>query len=485
MAKQFSRAIRYWGHPKPIWVFAVIGLLLAWPYLSSSRPAPMPHAGFKLLHHSKPPDVDRLALAATGPVTRLVPQGNVKAIVLLLSDRDGWTATMQHDAKVLSGAGIAVAGVDTPRLLRRLAGSRASCISLNWSLSLLAKDFEHRLGLPVYMRPILAGRGLGGDVTFASLAQSPNIFRGGVSLGFDGQLPASKAWCTNRRPLASRLSGAHAGWQLRTGQSFTTPWVAIASRERERAIVRRFLPTLPHSSLRLQAGDALLSAILPMAEAPMAKRASASDTTIEALPLDTMVNPASRSTPYMAVFYSGDGGWVGFDRNMASALADHGVPVVGIDSLSYFWNKRRPTDAAADLARVINHYRHLWGRRQVILVGFSFGADNLPFIANALPKRLHPDIARISLLGLSDSTDFQFHLESWLDMTQSDAMPTVPAIMGIRDMPVQCVRGTVEADSACNAIPKGRAIQSILPGDHHFGRDFSRIAHTILAGLET
>jgi len=191
----------------------------------------MPHAGFKLLHHAKPPDVDRLALAATGPVTRLVPQGNVKAIVLLLSDRDGWTATMQHDAKVLSGAGIAVAGVDTPRLLRRLAGSRASCISLNWSLSLLAKDFEHRLGLPVYMRPILAGRGLGGDVTFASLAQSPNIFRGGVSLGFDGQLPASKAWCTNRRPLASRLSGAHAGWQLRTGQSFTTPWVVIASRD--------------------------------------------------------------------------------------------------------------------------------------------------------------------------------------------------------------------------------------------------------------
>jgi type IV secretory pathway VirJ component len=40
----------------------------------------------------------------------------------------------------------------------------------------------------------------------------------------------------------------------------------------------------------------------------------------------------------MAVMYSGDGGWVGLDRDVAAVLAKAGVPVVGIDSLSYFWS---------------------------------------------------------------------------------------------------------------------------------------------------
>src|ERR1044072_2500007 len=98
MATEFSRAIRRSGHPGAFLVFAVIGLLLAW---SSDAPS-LPHAAFHPPHRYRPPDAELKALAETGPVTRLIPQGNVRGVILLLSDRDGWTAAMQHDAKLLS-----------------------------------------------------------------------------------------------------------------------------------------------------------------------------------------------------------------------------------------------------------------------------------------------------------------------------------------------------------------------------------------------
>src|SRR5262245_15972823 len=63
----------------------------------------------------------------------------------------------------------------------------------------------------------------------------------------------------------------------------------------------------------------------------------------------------------LAVFYSGDGGWAKVDRGVAGRLAQAGVPVVGYDSLLYFWTARTPVSAAADLASVLQHYMAAWG----------------------------------------------------------------------------------------------------------------------------
>ena len=86
--------------------------------------------------------------------------------------------------------------------------------------------------------------------------------------------------------------------------------------------------------------------------------------------------------------------------------------IVGIDSLRYFWSERRPDAAAADLSRIIAHYGEAWGRRRIILVGYSFGADALPFLYNRLPEADRQAVARISLLALSRSADFEVHVGS-------------------------------------------------------------------------
>lgn len=45
----------------------------------------------------------------------------------------------------------------------------------------------------------------------------------------------------------------------------------------------------------------------------------------------------------MAIIYSGDGGWRDIDSEVGGYLQGEGVPVVGVDSLRYFWTERLPT----------------------------------------------------------------------------------------------------------------------------------------------
>ena len=121
----------------------------------------------------------------------------------------------------------------------------------------------------------------------------------------------------------------------------------------------------------------------------------------------------------------------------------------------------------------------------MILLGYSFGADDLPFIVNAMPPTLKPAIARLSMLGLDQSADFQFHLDSWLDVSGANSLPTLPEIERTRDISMQCIRGDSETDSACLTIPSGVVRQVVLPGGHHFGGNANAVVAAVLDGVKT
>ncbi|MEJ1962513.1 MAG: AcvB/VirJ family lysyl-phosphatidylglycerol hydrolase [Gammaproteobacteria bacterium] len=80
-----------------------------------------------------------------------------------------------------------------------------------------------------------------------------------------------------------------------------------------------------------------------------------------------------------AVLLSGDGGWAGLDKEVAGALSAQGVPVAGVDSLRYFWKSRTPAGLATDIDRIIRYYAYQWKKKRVLLIGYSQGADVLPF----------------------------------------------------------------------------------------------------------
>ena len=230
------------------------------------------------------------------------------------------------------------------------------------------------------------------------------------------------------------------------------------------------------------------AAFTPMLEAPETAQSAShnpASASVDDLPLNLVTNAQAPRSNTMAVMYSGDGGWAGLDRDMAARLAASGIPVVGVDSLDYFWIAKSPVQAGSDLGRIISHFSQQWQRPKVILLGYSFGADDLLFIVNAMPPTLKPAIARMSMLGLDQSADFQFHLASWLDVSGANSLPTVPEIAGTRGISMQCIRGEQESDSACTAIPPGIAREVVLPGGHHFGGNADALVAAVLDGINT
>lgn len=222
----------------------------------------------------------------------------------------------------------------------------------------------------------------------------------------------------------------------------------------------------------------------PMAAAqgqmPEAPPAAAADS-IGDLPLRVFA-PRGAPDDAMVVMVTGDGGWATLDRTVGDSLAAHGMPVVGLNAHHYFSTQRTPDGASQDLQRVIQHYMALWGRDRVVLVGYSRGAETLPFMISRLPADLLAHVAVIALIGPAPNANFKFHfVDLFKDEHRKDDLMTVPEIEKLRGLNVLCFYGKNEKESACRELPDGVATLVELPGGHHFGGKYAEIAARIVA----
>jgi type IV secretory pathway VirJ component len=167
---------------------------------------------------------------------------------------------------------------------------------------------------------------------------------------------------------------------------------------------------------------------------------------------------------------------------VGTALAQAGVPTVGIDSLRYFWKSKPPETIAADLTRIIDHFARTWKVRNVALIGYSFGADVLPATYNQLAPAEKARVSLVSLLALSGWAAFQFDVGSWLDMNGDTSHPTLPDVARMPVSILQCIYGSDDDDSVCAKITGGADIV-MLDGGHHFDDDYAPLAKHIIARI--
>jgi type IV secretory pathway VirJ component len=179
----------------------------------------------------------------------------------------------------------------------------------------------------------------------------------------------------------------------------------------------------------------------------------------------------------MALMLSGDGGWASIDRKVAAGLVQRGVPVVGLDSLRYFWHERTPEQTARDVAAVISHYLEVWHCRQVQVVGYSFGADVAPFVINRLPPEVAAKIASLTLLEPSTSATFEIHISNWLPGVVTPGLPLAPELAKLQ-MPLLCVHGD-DDPGVCHGL--ARATVAHIGSGHHLGGDGVAIVERILS----
>jgi len=203
-------------------------------------------------------------------------------------------------------------------------------------------------------------------------------------------------------------------------------------------------------------------------------------TSLADLPLiEVKPNDSAAATDLFAILLSGDGGWAGLDKNVAAALAAKGIPVVGLDSLRYFWTARTPEGLATDVDRVLRYYAAHWKKSRALLIGYSQGADVLPFVMNRLPAASKQLVAQTVLMGLGENASFEFHLGNWLG-GERDAIPILPEARKLQAATTLCLYGADEHDSLCPQLPPASVHAQSLPGGHHFDGAYDELAALIL-----
>lgn len=183
------------------------------------------------------------------------------------------------------------------------------------------------------------------------------------------------------------------------------------------------------------------------------------------------------------LFYiSGDGGWNRFSTAFVQCLNKKGFPVIGLDAKEYFWNRKTPQQAAQAVANLLQPYLNRRIAPDLIFIGYSFGADVLPFIEPYLPKALGQRVKRTILLSPSSTTDFEVHLLYGLGFYPKR---DVPDAINHLSHPVTLVFGSEEDDFPLNRLYSNNRQVITLPGRHHYDGEVDTVIEHLLPQLKS
>jgi type IV secretory pathway VirJ component len=185
------------------------------------------------------------------------------------------------------------------------------------------------------------------------------------------------------------------------------------------------------------------------------------------LPLSLHANP---DTTKPLVFYiSGDGGFNRFSTSFMATLNKEGYAVIGLDAKNYFWSKKKPQEAATAIEEAITETNKDWKKKEIVLIGYSFGADVSPFMFTHFSAALSNKITHLILLSPSVKTDFEIHVLQMLGWGK-DAGESVPAEINKVSKPVTIIVGDDENEFPFDQLTiKNRQLIKMRGGHHYDG----------------
>ena len=416
------------------------------------------------------------------------PSGEVQRVVLFLSGEQGWNAQLSHSAQLLASQGALVAGIDSRALFANLERDGAECVFPDGDLENLSHFLQAYYRLPSYEPSVLVGYGAGATLSYAMLAQAPaETFAGGVSIDFCPALRLRKRLCEANSLHVVPVSKDRSKL---VPDKLEAPWIVLqmhAAGACRAAEAQRFVQGAPGSEIVLVSQDgksanweAALSAAVQRLDPPPRSRA-APPAELAGLPIvevpakqpgDDARHPdlgrrrMGRHRQGRCCFArrskaSQSSAWIRCDTSGKSAR-----------------RRARPTTSIASCATTWM----TWDRKDVVLIGYSQGADVLPFVVNRLPAQTRARVRLAAMLGLGERAVFEFHLANWLSQSD-DGLPIAPELQRMSDIRGLCVYSDEGDESSCPDAASGTLRAVNLPGGHHFGGDYDRVAALILEQL--
>jgi type IV secretory pathway VirJ component len=466
-----------------------------------------------------------MTFARFGTITLYGDTDRFTSVALFVSGDGGWNKGVIDMARSLAGMQALVVGIDIRHYLAELAKGKEKCSYPAADFEAVSKYVQKRLGKKSYLAPVLVGYSSGATLVYATLAQAPpGTFLGAISMGFCPDLPIDKPFCTGYGLQSARRQDDK-GYDFLPSTSLKAPWVAfqgdqdqVCDAKAVQAFVGKvdggrlvLLPKVGHGfavqknwlpQFRKQYADLSdhpdqaetnQGKTLPAAQSPSPPASpgqpvidspAAANDSLDDLPLVEL--PGAEGNQLLAVIITGDGGWAAIDRSIGETLAEQGIGVVGLNSLKYFWNVKTPEQSAKDLQRIIDHYLTVWRKSRVLLIGYSQGADVMPFMVSRLSRQAQDTVVGIALLGLAKEATFEVSVSGWLGGSGSSPVAIAPEIGKLARFKILCIYGREEDDTFCRdarrPIPLWQSIE--MSGGHHFDNDFVKLTKLIMAHLQ-
>lgn len=192
--------------------------------------------------------------------------------------------------------------------------------------------------------------------------------------------------------------------------------------------------------------------------------------------------PRYRNTA--VVYLSGDTGLnLGFGQNLAHRLSRDGLPVVTVNSLTFFRRHRRIEEVSALVRSATAAARALRPGARVMLVGHSLGADALQASLATFGKDERGDLGGAILIVPTQKVYLRVSQDEMLNLGRPDAA-ALPSLRSLTWLPVTCIYGSDERHSPCPALTSGNVAVMALPGGHGLNRDVGAIHRAILHGID-
>ncbi len=416
-------------------------------------------------------------------------------VIIMISGDGGWKFGVVGFSETFSEMNTLVIGVDILRYFKDLRLRTDDCYNVAADFVQLATDVEKKYNFPDYKPPLIMGYSSGATLVYGILAQAhPGTFIGGISIGFCPDIELPKMLCEiNGLTVKADVPGKR--YILQPDENLGNPWIVLNGQmdkicnypdvvdfmAKTKGAELITLPKVGHGFAKWndfmpQWKDAFNRLI---ANNEKVKPPKVDIAQVKDLPVVITHSKTPDKQAPVALLISGDGGWYGFEQLIADNLAKLGIPTIGLDSKKYFWNRRTPEETASDIAKALSFYGNEWGREKFVLIGYSLGAEIVPFIVNRLPEEIKSKVESAVLLSPATTTDFEIHISNMLGMgNRQNTYNTIDEINKM-SVPTLIIFGDGEKTEIPELLSKTPVIIRKIPGDHHYKFNLSLIMQTM------
>lgn len=187
--------------------------------------------------------------------------------------------------------------------------------------------------------------------------------------------------------------------------------------------------------------------------------------------------PASAKHNYMVIFFSGDGGWKELDQSVTAYLNGKNIPVLGINTKKYLWEEKKPQIIARDIESLEQTYCAKWKVSNVVLIGYSMGAEILPHSVNEMKDAWTGKVKDMILIAPDENACFEVKLIFYAYDT-NEGEPIIDQLRKLKIKKAYCICDE-HPISLCNTGLDGVIDHTLLTGGHHFDGDYGVLCKII------